>query len=434
MEIAVILIFSLILITSVILGIGTSYALLAGSVLFCIYARLKGFRAKEILRLLYSGFGTIYPIMITFSLIGIMGALWRSAGTIPMIIVAASPVISPKTFILATFLLNSLVSTLIGSSFGTASTAGAICVVMGKTLGADPVLVAGALLAGAYVGDRWSPVSTTFNLTSSLTGTKLRSNIPDYVKSAVVPLLITCLLYLFMGWFSTAEGSVSDPRALFEGELILSYFSLIPALLIIILTLFHCTVRVTIFVSTLSAFLISVFLQHYPAADLLRFSLTGFVARDASVGGYLNGGGIKSMLGVITMILIASTYSGFFHETDLMKPLHDYIHVIYEKTTPYAAVLVTSVFTTMAFCSQPPAVLLTEQLCEDLIPDKKRLALYIGNSAAIITPLIPWTAGAIGPLASAGGPRAGIPLAVYLYILPLYCLIMSFQQKQRRHP
>ena len=86
MEIAVILIFSLILITSVILGIGTSYALLAGSVLFCIYARLKGFRAKEILRLLYSGFGTIYPIMITFSLIGIMGALWRSAGTIPMII------------------------------------------------------------------------------------------------------------------------------------------------------------------------------------------------------------------------------------------------------------------------------------------------------------------------------------------------------------
>lgn len=159
----------------------------------------------------------------------------------------------------------------------------AFSVVMGKTLGADPVLVAGALLAGAYVGDRWSPVSTTFNLTSSLTGTKLRENIPAYVRTAAVPMILSSLLYLFMGRFSTAGGSVTDPR-------------------------------------------------HDPDQRAM-------------------------------MILITSTYSGFFHDTELVKPLRGYIRAICDRTTDFAAFLVTSVFTTMAFCSQPPAVFLVSCRC-----------------------------------------------------------------------
>ncbi|MBR5980715.1 MAG: TRAP transporter large permease subunit, partial [Firmicutes bacterium] len=136
------------------------YALAAGLVLFLLYGRYKKFSWTELARMAFDGVKSVRNILITFMLIGVLTAYWRAAGTIPVLVSAASGLIRPGVFLLMTFLLCCGVSLLTGTSFGTAATMGVICATMGQAMGISPVLAGGAILSGAFFGDRCSPVST----------------------------------------------------------------------------------------------------------------------------------------------------------------------------------------------------------------------------------------------------------------------------------
>lgn len=101
-----------------------------------------------------------------------MTALWRACGTIPYIICHAAKLLRPEVILLASFLLNCGISVLTGTSFGTAATIGVICMSMGVSEGANPLLLGGAILSGAFFGDRCSPFSTSALLVSELTKTQ----------------------------------------------------------------------------------------------------------------------------------------------------------------------------------------------------------------------------------------------------------------------
>ena len=124
MEFAVLGLFCGILILCIVCNVSIMYALLAGFVIFGCYAKKKGFSVKEILHMAGEGIWKVRNILITFMLIGMLTALWRQAGTIPAIICYTIHFIKPSVFLLMVFLLNSLVSVLTGTSFGTAATVG----------------------------------------------------------------------------------------------------------------------------------------------------------------------------------------------------------------------------------------------------------------------------------------------------------------------
>ena len=189
METIILLLFVCILLGCVLLDISILYALLLGYILFAVYSFKKGFSFKEIIRMSLEGVKTAKNILITFVLIGILTALWRAGGTIPTIVCYSVKIMQPKLFFVITFLLNALVSFLTGTSFGTAATIGAICVTMGHALELNPIMVGGAMLSGAFFGDRCSPVSTSALLVADLTKTDLYKNIKLMLKTAVVPFL-----------------------------------------------------------------------------------------------------------------------------------------------------------------------------------------------------------------------------------------------------
>ena len=199
-------------------------ALGAGLVLFSLYGLCKGYTLRDMVRFSISGVRTVRNILITFFLIGMLTAIWRAAGTIPVIVCYAAALIRPSVFLLMAFVLNCLISFLTGTAFGTAATMGVICSTIGQALGVPPVFVGGAVLSGVYFGDRCSPVSTSALLTATLTETDIFSNIRSMLKTALLPFGLTCLVYLLVGSGLDSSGHVPDLVSVFGREFNLSFW------------------------------------------------------------------------------------------------------------------------------------------------------------------------------------------------------------------
>lgn len=179
---------------------------------------------------------------------GFLTGLWRAGGTIPTIVYYASGVIDPALIVLLTFVLNCLLSFLMGTSFGTAATMGLISMTIASTLGASKALVGGAVLSGIYFGDRCSPVSTSALLTADLTGTNLYDNIQRMMKSALVPFLLSLVFYGLMGG-RRHGGDGKRREAPFCIHFDVSYAMLIPAASILVWLFPRGCEKKTLFVS-----------------------------------------------------------------------------------------------------------------------------------------------------------------------------------------
>ncbi len=143
-------------------------ALFIGFLLFAGYALHQGYGIKAVLAMAWEGIWRIRMLLVVFMLIGVLTGLWRASGTIAYIIAGAVSWIRPSIFLLLAFLLNCGISFLLGSSFATGATMGVITFSVGQSLGIPALCSGGAILSGAYFGDRMSPVSTSALLVSTL--------------------------------------------------------------------------------------------------------------------------------------------------------------------------------------------------------------------------------------------------------------------------
>ena len=260
-------------------------ALLFGLLLFLLYGRRKGFSWPELMKMALDGVKTVKNILFTFLLIGVLTALWRAAGTIPVIVCYAAQLIRPSVFLLMTFLLNAGVSVLTGTSFGTAATMGVITAAMGSVFGVAPILTGGAVLSGAFFGDRCSPVSTSALLVAELTKTGIFDNIRRMLKTALVPFLLSCAVYGLLGLLTPRGEGALDLTALFSREFSLSLWAVIPALVILVLSLLKVNVKLAMAASILSAVPLCLWLQGQTPLALLRLAILGYAAGDAEVHG-----------------------------------------------------------------------------------------------------------------------------------------------------
>ena len=433
MEKLVLPLFCALLLVCVSLDLSLLYALGAGLLLFLWYGRTKGFSWRELRDMALSGVLKIKTMLLTFLLIGVLTGLWRAAGTVPTLVVYASSLIRPSVFLLMAFLLNCGLSVLTGTSFGTAATMGVICAAMGRALGLDIRWVGGAVLSGVFFGDRCSPVSTSALLVSTLTGTDIYANIRRMVRSALIPFLLSCAVYALAGWTVSAGGQAMDLESLFQRELILHWTALIPAAVILLLALLRVNVKIAMAASIVSAVPLCLLLQGMSLNELFTAALTGFTAQDAEVGAMLNGGGVTSMLRVMGIVCLSSSYAGIFEKTGLLDGIKGKISALAKKATPFAAACVTAIVGAAVSCNQTLTILLTHQLCGGLEKADGDTALDLEDSAVVLSPLIPWCIAGAVPLSVIGAPLAALPFACYLYLLPL-CHLAASWRKKRRNP
>lgn len=431
MEMATLLFFCGVLIFCVIFDFPILCALLAGLFLFCLYGARTGHSVRELAEMLLFGIKSAKNILIVFVLIGMLTALWRACGTIPVIICCAVRLIQPKIFILMAFLLNCGISVLTGTSFGTAATMGVICAMMGNTLGADPLLVGGAILSGIYFGDRCSPVSTSALLVSELTDTNIYDNIKAMLRTALAPFLLTCAVYAAAGLSVSGGGEMIDLPGLFGRELRLHWLALIPAAVILTLALLRINVKIAMTASILAAIAVCLFIQETEIRELLDLMAMGYEAGDREVGALLDGGGIVSMLKVMAIVCVSSSYAGIFQKTNLLSGVKESLIRLSGRITPLGAVVVTALLASLIACNQTLTIMLTSQLCGEIEPDKKKLAIELEDTAVVIPPLIPWSIAGAVPLAAVGAPMSGMLAACFLYLLPLCALARNFMPRVR---
>lgn len=424
--------FCVCLLFCVLLDFSILYALVFGLILFLLYGKKIGCSWKELAVTSLSGIKTVKNILFTFLLIGILTSLWRDAGTIPVIVCYATKLISPPIFLLMTFLLNCFISVLTGTAFGTAATMGIICATMASSMNINLALVGGVILSGVFFGDRCSPVSTSALLVAELTKTSIFNNIKNMIRSSLIPFFITCGIYLVMGLLLGTSEDIPELQTIFSREFSLSWVALLPAVVILLLSLFQVNVKKAMSASILTALPICLLVQNTQLSELPALVLTGYQTADPELSVMLNGGGIFSMVKVAAIVCFSSSYSGIFQKTGLLNKIQDKILVFCKKTTPYTAIFVTSIFTGMLACNQTLSIMLSHQLCKQTESNPETMANHLEDSAVVIAPLIPWSIAGAVPLATVGAPTGALGFACFLYVLPLWRLLKEII-KQKKH-
>ncbi|WP_288945156.1 Na+/H+ antiporter NhaC family protein [uncultured Megasphaera sp.] len=431
MELWILAAFSAALIACLASGKSLILALLAGFLLFFSYGVKTGHPFSEMARLAVSGVKTAKNVIVTLILVGMLTAAWRVSGTIPYIVYHASQWCDGSAVLLASFLLCALVSALTGTSFGTAATIGVICMTIANNMNIPPMYSGGAIMAGAYFGDRCSPMSTSALLVAAITKTDIFTNCRLMVKTSIVPCLLTCAVYAAMGMLFQDGGAHHDAAGLFRQAFTLSWITLIPAALVIILSARRIDVKMIMVVSTAAAAAIAVSTQQLTPLEVLTVCLLGFHPADPALARLASGGGAVSMTDVVAIICISSSYAGMFSGTGFLRGIQGHMAALSRRATPFGAVIATSVATSMVSCNQTLATMLTHQLCQSVEPDPQRLAIHLENTVIVISALIPWSIACSAFLAIIDAPLASVPLACYLYFIPLWNFLTS-RPKQHR--
>lgn len=430
MEFAVLGLFCGILILCIVCNASIIYALLAGFVIFSCYAKKKGFSWKQIIHMAGAGVWKVKNILLTFILIGMLTALWRQAGTIPAIICYTLHFIKPSVFLLMVFLLNCLVSVLTGTSFGTAATVGVVCATMGAVLKVSPWLCGGAILSGIFFGDRCSPVSTSALLVSELTETSIYTNIRNMIRSALVPFLLVCILYTAIGMKTFYTQKLPDLTGVFHQEFKIIWWTLLPALVILVLSVAQLGVKISMIASIGVALVLCICVQGVPITELPHVLIFGFRGRNTEIASMLDGGGIVSMLRVGAIVCLSSSYSGIFQETGILDKIQETVENLAKRTFPFLAVLLTSAAASAIACNQTLAIMLTQQLCTKTERNKEKFAIDLEDSVVVLAPMIPWSIAGAVPLTAVGAPQSSILFAFFLYLLPMYRVILGILKKE----
>lgn len=428
--IIVFILFFISLLFSIYHDISIIYSLLLGLICFSLLSLRRGYTLSSLLGMMMTGSKKSLIVIKIFVLIGAITAVWRASGTISFIVYYAITFISAKYFILSAFLLCCLVSFLLGTSFGTVGTIGVVLMVLAKGGNVDINMTAGAIIAGAYFGDRCSPMSSSANLIASLTDTKLYININNMMKTSLLPFLISIIGYTYL--------SNTNPLSFYDTQMTdeilksfdISIITLFPAAVILLLAALRIDVKLSMGISIFSGILIGLFVQHLSISQMATYIMTGYTMEQ---GGFfaniIQGGGLYSMLKVALIVLISSSYSGIFEETGLLQPIEQFFEGLSEKISVYPTTILSSIATAAFSCNQTLAVMLTHQFAYKIYEKKQRnkyqLALDMENTVIVLSAVIPWNIAGAVPAAALATDSAFIPYAFYLFLIPLVNLFFS---------
>jgi NhaC family Na+:H+ antiporter len=169
-------------------------------------------------------------ILILF-LIGALAGTWLLSGIVPAMIYYGLQVLSPALFLFAACFISAIVSTATGSSWTTVATVGVALLGIGKALGFEEGIIAGAIISGAYFGDKMSPLSDTTNLAPAMAGTDLFTHIRHMAKTTIPTMVITLVLFFVIGLNYQTDGNVEDVKTI--SSIIASNFTLTPWLFLV---------------------------------------------------------------------------------------------------------------------------------------------------------------------------------------------------------
>ena len=383
--------------------------------------------------------GTSIVILL---LIGAVAGSWMVSGVVPTMIYYGMKVIFPEIFLFASCAISAVIAVMTGSSWTTIATIGVALVGIGTAQGYEPGWIAGAIISGAYFGDKVSPLSDTTVLASSSAGTPLFTHIRFMMVTTVPSFAITSLIFLIVSL--THDDSAAMQAADFSNDLrqtfnITPWVLLVPvitALLIVrkvsaIATLFIASVVAGVFALIFQPHIIGAvangtspdftsslsFLEGFKGICISYYGTTSIDTGNAALNDLVATRGMTGMLNTVFLIIAASTFGGTLVGSGMLQSLTDaLVRFVRRRVTMVTATVGTGVFANMITGDQYLSILLTSSLYKKLYQERgyesKLLSRSVEDSATVVSVLIPWN--------SCGMTQATVLKVATLEYLP-YC-------------
>ena len=396
-----------------------------GFILFSLLAMRRGFSFGKVMGFAAESLKDSFIVVGILLIIGCLTGLWRLSGTVAYFVSLGVSAIPPKVFILAAFLLAAIMSYALGTSFGVTATAGVILMSIARAGGVDPILAAGAVMSGVYVGDRGSPAASSANLVSVLTHTDMRRNVREMLKCSIVPFAICCIIYALLSLCAPMESTDTGVINMLGEEFELVWYCLIPAVLMLVLPFCGMSIKLSMAVSLLSSVAVAVFAQHADFSACLKAMVTGYEAKNAELSPMLAGGGIVSMLEICGILTISCSYGGIFENTGLLAPVNGRIARASEKIGRFPVMLLLGAAVSALFCNQTVGTIMQSNLSAELYgaDENDDKMIDMENSVILEAALVPWCIASSVPLAMLGVDARAVLAGFYLWIVPLWWLI-----------
>ncbi len=403
----------------------------------CIGLFLR-FKWKEMEEGIVDSIRKALPAILIMLCVGILIGSWIASGTIPMIIYYGLKFISPKYFLVTACFVCSITSIATGTSWGTIGTLGVAFIGIAMGLGIPLGPAAGAIVAGAYFGDKMSPFSDVANLAPVTAGSNLFDHIKHMLWSATPAWLIGLLIYFIVGLRYGGGKVVSDDMIIITQTIKDNFnFNVLLLLPMVIVFYFAFTKKPTIPGMLLSSFvagILAIIFQKASITDVATAMNTGYVAQTGveKVDRLISQGGMMSMMEVQLVAFTAFSFGGIMQRTGLLSVILGRVMRFTNKV--WSLVLTTigsSIITALATGSSYLSMILPGDLLSPVYKKRglaaKNLSRIIEESGAIMVPLIPWSMAGVYITGILGVPTLTyLPWAIMNYASVVILAIYGF--------
>ena len=417
-------------------GAEVAIAILASVFLMIIYGAYMGYSWDSMDKAMASGITTISTSTVIMMLVGCMVASWMASGCIPTMLYYGLQIINPKLFLPICFILPAFMAVCAGTSWGAISTIGVVLCGMAGGLGIPVAMAAGAVISGAFFGDKMSPLSDTTLLAAAASEVSVFEHITSMFYTTVPCTLISLVLYGFLGLSASGNidtAAVSELTNGLSSNFNITVLNLLPVILVLVLSVKKVPAFITFGIGIGSGILWSMFIQGFSFVDNLGFIMNGFSVDTGveAVNTLVNRGGFVSMLSLVGILLVCGMLSGLFTE---MKVLTVLVKGITKKVHTPAGILVGVMISSLILCltgGQYPSIAITavafKDACDEMDIHRAVLSRTLEDVGTMVAAIIPWSAWVIGYGVLLGTTvQEFIPFVFLCILSPMVALINAF--------
>ena len=412
--------------------------ILLGVFVAAIIGLRAGFSWKDIETGMLDGITNSLQAIVILLIIGILIGVWILSGVVPTLLYYGLKILHPSIFLPATLIICSITSLATGSSWGTAGTIGIALIGVGKGLGFPLPIVAGAVLSGAYFGDKMSPLSDTTNMAPGMVGTDLYTHIKHMVYTTGVSygitLAIEIVLSFFYGGGQANLESVEQILSGIDAQFNVNPLLLIPPAIVMVLAFKKIPAVPGIVIGILTAGILGVIFQGNDFGGLLSSAYGGYTSNTGveAVDNLLTKGGLSAMMYTVSLVVCAMMFGGIMEKTNQLRVV---VNVILKKAQStgslITATILTAIGSNLILCDQYMSIVMTSKMYAQSYKDKglhpKNLSRAVEDSATVTANLVPWNSGGAYMTATLGVPTiAYLPFNFFCWISPIVSAIYGW--------
>ena len=390
-----------------------------------VYGRARGISFDKMQDSMAESVHTSMGAIYLFFFIGILVTALMISGAIPSLIYFGLNIISSKTFYLSSFLATAIIGIAIGSSLTTVATLGVALMSISNAFGLNPAITAGAIVSGAFFGDKMSPLSDTTGIAASIVGIDLFDHIKNMMYTTIPAFIVSAIAFTLMslGQDAASLDGIESFRSSILATGLVHPYSLLAFGVLILLSIRRIPAVLTLIYTSLASLLISKLHSSYSMGQLAKFFFDGFSMDGLSqdIGSLVSRGGISSMFFTMTIVILALSLGGLLFGLGIIPSILNSLNQVLDSPSRVSiCVVATALGVNLIVGEQYLSILLAgktfKPIYDQLGLHPKNLSRTLEDSGTVINPLVPWgVCGAFSTSMLGVATLAYLPFAIFCY-------------------